>query len=86
MHVSVDADKDEDTQEVKKTENRDREMDRESPPREHRRKMLHKTCSIFLRNLAPSITKQEVEAVRFLIFYTSKYLLELVHFVLWLPW
>lgn len=24
---------------------------------------LHKTCSIFLRNLAPSITKQEVEAV-----------------------
>lgn len=26
-------------------------------------KALHKTCSIFLRNLAPSITKQEVEAV-----------------------
>lgn len=24
---------------------------------------LHKTLSIFLRNLAPSITKQEVEAV-----------------------
>ena len=24
---------------------------------------LHKTCSIFLRNLAPTITKQEVEAV-----------------------
>ncbi|CAG2197503.1 Serrate RNA effector molecule homolog A,Serrate RNA effector molecule homolog B,Serrate RNA effector molecule homolog [Mytilus edulis] len=26
-------------------------------------KALHKTCSIFLRNLAPSITKQEVEAM-----------------------
>lgn len=26
---------------------------------------LHKTLSIFLRNLAPSITKQEVEAVSF---------------------
>jgi hypothetical protein len=24
---------------------------------------LHRTCSIFLRNLAPNITKQEVEAV-----------------------
>ena len=28
-----------------------------------RPRALHKTCSIFLRNLAPSITKQEVEAV-----------------------
>ena len=38
-------------------------------------KALHKTCSIFLRNLAPSITKQEVEAVSNLndpcIFQTS---------------
>ncbi|KAL4238345.1 hypothetical protein ACF0H5_003055 [Mactra antiquata] len=55
-----DADKDEDTQETKKAEIKERG---ESPPREHRRRMLHKTCSIFLRNLAPSITKQEVEAV-----------------------
>ena len=31
--------------------------------REHRRRMLHRTSSIFLRNLAPSISKQEVEAV-----------------------
>ncbi|XP_053395547.1 serrate RNA effector molecule homolog isoform X2 [Mercenaria mercenaria] len=54
-----DEEKDEDTKERKK----DEERDRESPPREHRRRMLHKTCSIFLRNLAPSITKQEVEAV-----------------------
>ncbi|KAI0238154.1 Serrate RNA effector molecule-like protein, partial [Lamellibrachia satsuma] len=28
-----------------------------------RPRALHKTCSIFLRNLAPSITKQEVEAM-----------------------
>ncbi|XP_052270807.1 serrate RNA effector molecule homolog isoform X2 [Dreissena polymorpha] len=31
--------------------------------KEQPRRNLHKTCSIFLRNLAPSITKQEVEAV-----------------------
>ncbi|XP_060555342.1 serrate RNA effector molecule homolog [Ruditapes philippinarum] len=54
-----DEEKDEDTKERKKDEDREHE----SPPREHRRRMLHKTCSIFLRNLAPSITKQEVEAV-----------------------
>lgn len=30
---------------------------------------LHKTCSIFLRNLAPSITKQEVVAVS--VFFVS---------------
>lgn len=53
-----DEEKDEDTQESKKDE-----RDKDSPPREYRRRMLHKTCSIFLRNLAPSITKQEVEAV-----------------------
>lgn len=57
--MNVDEEKDEDTKERKKKEDRDHE----SPPREHRRRMLHKTCSIFLRNLAPSITKQEVEAV-----------------------
>ncbi len=28
------------------------------------RMLLHKTASIFLRNLSPAITKQEVEAVR----------------------
>lgn len=30
---------------------------------EHKRKDLHKTASVFLRTLAPSITKAEVEAV-----------------------
>ena len=30
---------------------------------------LHKTCSIFFRNLAPSITKQEIEDVSFLFVY-----------------
>ena len=30
---------------------------------------LHKTNSIFLRNLAPSITKQEVEAVSLDIYF-----------------
>lgn len=30
---------------------------------ENRRRDMHKTSSIFLRNLAPSITKAEVEAV-----------------------
>ena len=34
------------------------EGEEEPPPR-----ALHQTTSIFLRNLAPTITKQEVEAV-----------------------
>lgn len=34
---------------------------RQSPPPQ--KMMLHKTASIFLRNLAPSITRSEVEAV-----------------------
>lgn len=33
-------------------------------PEEPKPRALHRTCSIFLRNLAPTITKQEVEAVR----------------------
>lgn len=46
------ADKDDDGDSVKSHDGR-----------VHRRRMMHKTSSIFLRNLAPSITKQEVEAV-----------------------
>ena len=49
-------------------------MEVEDLEREHKKKRseseeavkprpLHKTASIFLRNLAPTITKQEVEAV-----------------------
>ena len=36
---------------------------REEQSSEPRPRALHRTMSIFLRNLAPSITKQEVEAV-----------------------
>lgn len=39
-------------------------------PKEARQKkkmLLHKTSSIFLRNVAPSITMQEIEAVGFLL-------------------
>ena len=46
------AEKDEDTTEKNEDENM------ENKPR-----CLHKTSSIFLRNLAPTITKQEVESV-----------------------
>lgn len=38
--------------------------DKEDEPKP---RALHKTHSIFLRYLAPSITKQEVEAVSFVI-------------------
>jgi len=43
-------------------------------------KSLHRTQSIFIRNLAPNITKQEVETVRILttlcnVYSYSKYLL-----------
>ncbi|KAJ8322203.1 hypothetical protein KUTeg_000674 [Tegillarca granosa] len=43
------------------TKNEEEEEDKEKGPPKPR--PLHKTCSIFLRNLAPSITKQEVEAM-----------------------
>ena len=46
-------DKDEDTKDQNGT----------TEPEDTRPRALHKTCSIFLRNLAPSITKQEIEAV-----------------------
>ena len=53
---SDDKEKDIDTKEGKE----------EGKKEELKRKYLHKTSSIFLRNLAPSITKQEVEAVSYL--------------------
>ena len=52
-YFSDEKEKDEDTKENKDEEKKE----------ELKRKYLHKTSSIFLRNLAPSITKQEVEAV-----------------------
>ena len=53
--------KDEDTKEGEDGEEgqEQQEPDKEDP----RPRRLHRTTSIFLRNLAPSITKQEVEAV-----------------------
>lgn len=51
----------EETTEKKPTEDEDEEEEEEKP----RPRALHKTASIFLRNLAPTITKQEVEAVSF---------------------
>jgi hypothetical protein len=48
-----------DTDAVTSTSNINGESNSEPKP-----KPLHKTLSIFLRNLAPTITHQEVEAVR----------------------
>ncbi|XP_076041297.1 arsenic resistance protein 2 isoform X2 [Oratosquilla oratoria] len=42
---------------------RDGEEEKEEEEGEMRPRALHKTASIFLRNLAPTITKQEVEAM-----------------------
>ena len=41
-------------------ENKDKDDQKDDNPAP---RALHKTASIFLRNLAPTITKQEVEAV-----------------------
>lgn len=48
-----------DTDPVTSTSNINGESSAEPKP-----KAMHKTLSIFLRNLAPTITQQEVEAVR----------------------
>ena len=58
MDESNEKSKTEDDQDKKEEENDDVEMDKTPKPR-----ALHKTTSIFLRNLAPTITKQEVEAM-----------------------
>jgi len=42
-------------------------IDLASEDKEKEPRALHKTSSIFLRNLAPTITKAEVEAVRHFI-------------------
>lgn len=39
------------------------DLDKEKDPKEDGPKALHKTSSIFLRNLAPTITKSEVESM-----------------------
>lgn len=50
-----------------KEEEKDKESkkdeEEEGKEEEQKPRALHKTASIFLRNLAPTITKQEVEAV-----------------------
>lgn len=46
---------------------------------------LHKTTSIFLRNLAPSITKAEVEAVSYLsVISMPKFLLQTTNLIIYL--
>jgi RNA recognition motif-containing protein len=63
-----------DAAEVVKMDSGDDAVERDESERERKKKKsnseevvkprpLHKTASIFLRNLAPTITKQEVEAV-----------------------
>ena len=52
----------------------EKEMDTgegEEGEEEPRPRALHRTCSIFLRNLVPTITKQEVEAVCPFMFYNN---------------
>lgn len=53
----------EEGEEGEKDEDTKKDEDEESADKPYKKKLLHKTSSIFLRNLAPSITKQEVEAV-----------------------
>merc|ERR1739842_56190 len=62
------ADKDKATEEDEAKKNGEKkdegeEGDGETKDDEPKPKALHKTASIFLRNLAPTITKQEVEAM-----------------------
>ena len=57
---------DESETEVKKDDSEPQEATEEEEskePKEPKARALHKTTSIFLRNLAPTITKQEVEAM-----------------------
>lgn len=60
------AKKEEVTAESKKASDIEPEavIDLASEDKEKEPRALHKTSSIFLRNLAPTITKAEVEAVR----------------------
>lgn len=52
------------TDEAKETNgDEEKKIDEDDEEKESKPKALHKTASIFLRNLAPTITKQEVEAM-----------------------
>ncbi|XP_064652698.1 serrate RNA effector molecule homolog isoform X2 [Lineus longissimus] len=55
--------KEKDTKEGEDEDGEKTECEEEAVEKPVRPRPLHKTCSIFLRNLAPSITKQEVEAM-----------------------
>ncbi|WAR18602.1 SRRTB-like protein [Mya arenaria] len=60
-----DAEKDKDTKEDGEDDGSQSGKSRDGKEeKELKRRLLHRTSSIFLRNLAPSITKQEVEALR----------------------
>lgn len=66
-----------DSENTEKKEEDDNEVDKEEGEEETQPRALHQTCSIFLRNLAPTITKQEVEAV-------SSFFSFSVHIVVWI--
>ena len=50
----------------------DNKAKEEEEPKEEKPRPLHRTNSIFLRNLAPTITKQEVEGVSIIFLFFSK--------------
>lgn len=65
-------------EEKEKEAKKDDEEEGKEEEEEQKPRALHKTASIFLRNLAPTITKQEVEAVSFTkcsLLYFSLYFL-----------
>lgn len=59
----MEAEKDEKSDSKGSTKEGKEEQERDLIEVENRRRDLHKTSSIFLRNLAPTITKAEVEGV-----------------------
>lgn len=68
--TTVNTEKQEEPTEPKESEAEPKEAPTDEPPKvesevvaKPKPRPLHKTCSIFLRNLAPTITKQEVEAM-----------------------
>ena len=61
--VESPADDEKETEEKKEEDSKEKEEAKDEKNGEPQPRELHRTASIFLRNLAPTITKQEVEAV-----------------------
>ena len=68
LHCNSDAEEEKKEKDISKEKSSDEEEEKDQTPRP---RALHKTQSIFLRNLDPSITKQEVEAVSPLVSFSS---------------